>query len=73
MKRCPVLSRLGLIPVLAVLIAFVALGLGMATENVHAQKDSTSTLDDLTSVEDLMARFNADAGSPRLLLLLSPT
>ena len=27
----------------------------------------------LESVEDLRSRFNADAGSPRLILLLSPT
>lgn len=30
-------------------------------------------LTDLTSVEELSARFNEDRGEPRLVLLLSPT
>ena len=30
-------------------------------------------LTDISSVEQLRARFNQDKGSPRLLLLLSPT
>ncbi len=30
-------------------------------------------LTDLTSVEDIRAQFNRDKGSPRLILLLSPT
>jgi ABC-type glycerol-3-phosphate transport system substrate-binding protein len=30
-------------------------------------------LSDLTSVEELSARFNEDRGEPRLVLLLSPT
>ncbi len=30
-------------------------------------------LTDLTDIEQLQARFNADSGSPRLVLLLSPT
>ena len=32
-----------------------------------------TTLTDLRSVDDLRARFDADAGSPRLILLVSPT
>ena len=32
-----------------------------------------TTLTDLRSVDDLRARFDADAGSPRLVLLVSPT
>ena len=35
--------------------------------------DSNVVLTDLNSVEDLRARFNQDKGTPRLLLLLSPT
>ena len=30
-------------------------------------------LGDMNSMDDLRARFNEDAGSPRLVLLLSPT
>ncbi len=33
----------------------------------------TAALTDLTSLDDLRARFNADAGKPRLILLVSPT
>ena len=32
-----------------------------------------TTLTDLHSIGDLRARFDADAGSPRLVLLVSPT
>ncbi len=32
-----------------------------------------TTLTNLRSVDDLRARFDADAGSPRLILLVSPT
>ena len=35
--------------------------------------DSNVTLTDLNNIEDLRARFNQDKGTPRLLLLLSPT
>ena len=31
------------------------------------------TLKDISSVDELAARFNADAGKPRIILLLSPT
>ena len=30
-------------------------------------------LNDLNSIDDLRARFNADKGTPRLVMLLSPT
>ncbi|TAN33915.1 hypothetical protein EPN29_04590 [bacterium] len=32
-----------------------------------------ATLTNLTSVDQLQARFNRDSGHPRLILLLSPT
>ena len=35
--------------------------------------DSNVTLTDLNNIEELRARFNQDKGTPRLLLLLSPT
>lgn len=34
---------------------------------------ASGRLSDLTSVEELSARFNEDRGEPRLVLLLSPT
>lgn len=33
----------------------------------------TPSLTDISSVDALKARFNADAGKPRIILLLSPT
>jgi hypothetical protein len=35
--------------------------------------EPVNTLADMNSMDDLRARFNEDAGSPRLVLLLSPT
>jgi len=35
--------------------------------------DSNVTLTNLNNIEELRARFNQDKGTPRLLLLLSPT
>ena len=35
--------------------------------------EPANALADMDSMDDLRARFNDDAGSPRLVLLLSPT
>ena len=35
--------------------------------------EPAKTLADMSSMDDLRARFNEDAGNPRLVLLLSPT
>jgi hypothetical protein len=55
--------------ILAVVIgaAFIAALIG------SLKPDSRVVLTDLNSVEELRARFNQDKGTPRLLLLLSPT
>ena len=36
-------------------------------------EEPARALADMNSMDDLRARFNEDAGSPRLVLLLSPT
>ncbi|MBA3424773.1 MAG: hypothetical protein H0U04_09605 [Rubrobacter sp.] len=56
-----------LIPVLVVARPYLGAVLGLG---FGGQKAS---LTDLHSVDDLRARFNADSGSPRLVLLVSPT
>jgi hypothetical protein len=35
--------------------------------------NQTAPLQDLHTVDDLQTQFNRDAGTPRLILLLSPT
>lgn len=57
--------RASLVVLLAVALA--ACGGGSADDGAD------SGLSDLTSVEQLSARFNEDRGEPRLVLLLSPT
>ena len=56
-----------LIPVLVVARPYLGaiFGLGLSAQD--------TTLTDLRSIDDLRARFDADAGSPRLILLVSPT
>ena len=38
-----------------------------------ACEQGTGTLSDITSVDDLKTRFTQDAGTTRIVLLLSPT
>jgi hypothetical protein len=56
-----------LIPVLVVARPYLGavFGLGFGGQG--------TTLTNLRSMDDLCARFDADAGSPRLILLASPT
>ena len=57
-----------LIPVLVVARPYLGavLGLGLGQEQ-------GSSLVELRSIDDLRARFDADTGVPRLVLLVSPT
>ena len=48
----------------------LALAVGLAVQSGSA---AAGELSDLGGVESFKARFNRDAGRPRLLLLLSPT
>ncbi len=57
-----------LIPVLVVARPYLGAVLGLG---FGAGRDAS--LVDLRSTEDLRARFNADEGSPRLVLLVAPT
>lgn len=71
------LVRLGLVAALALVLLLIAVlvvsrpylgavfGLGFGGQD--------TTLTELRSMHDLRARFDADAGSPRLVLLVSPT
>jgi hypothetical protein len=55
---------LAIVPVVLLLVAGFSSG---------CRGDESATLSDLTGVEQLKARFNRDAGKPRIVLLLSPT
>ena len=57
-----------LIPVLVVAKPYLGAVLGLGFGGGQG-----TTLTDLRSMDDLRARFDADAGSPRLILLVSPT
>ncbi len=54
--------------VFVVLLALALVGMELAEGPAQ-----TATLHELASVDQLKARFNRDAGQPRLVLLLSPT
>ena len=56
-----------LIPVLVVARPYLGAAFGLGIGGQH------TTLTDLRSIDDLRTRFDADAGSPRLVLLVSPT
>ena len=62
-----VILALLLIPVLVVARPYLGaiFGLGFGGQD--------TTLTDLRSIDDLRTRFDADTGSPRLVLLVSPT
>jgi hypothetical protein len=55
------------------ILAVVAVAAIIASVIGSYKPDSNVTLTDLNGIEDLRARFNQDKGTPRLLLLLSPT
>ncbi|MEK6282838.1 MAG: hypothetical protein AABN95_20975 [Acidobacteriota bacterium] len=55
------------------ILAGVALAAMIAGIIGSFKPDSNVVLTDLNSIEELRVRFNQDKGSPRLLLLLSPT
>jgi hypothetical protein len=56
------------------LVALVAAGCGGSDEGMPRRvTPAEPTLTDLTSIDQLRERFNADQGVPRLILLVSPT
>lgn len=62
---------------MVVLLAVVITGCGQMNQNARSAANqpvtAAMTLTDLHAVSDMQARFNQDAGKPRLLLLVSPT
>ena len=56
-----------LVPVLVVARPYLGAVFGLG----YGGRDTTLT--NLRSMDDLRSRFDADAGSPRLVLLVSPT
>ena len=55
---------------LALLAALVSLALGGCSA---LEPEVLTSLPNIQDLEDLKSRFNSGAGSPRLILLLSPT
>jgi len=55
------------------ILAVVVLAAIIAGVIGSIKPDSNVILTELNSIEELRARFNQDKGTPRLLLLLSPT
>jgi len=61
---------------LTLLLLVVMTGCGQASGSIRKSNQASpagQSLTDLHDVGDLQARFNQDAGKPRLLLLVSPT
>lgn len=56
-----------------VILAVVVVAAIIAGVIGSLKPDPGVTLTDLNNIDELRARFNQDNGSPRLLLLLSPT
>ncbi len=54
------------------MVVGLVFGVKPVLEHLHGSAPGV-VLTDLHTVADLQARFNADAGTPRLILLLSPT
>jgi hypothetical protein len=67
-RRNPIISGLFVLGLLAVAFFLVKYVSDNAIPDVPGV-----TLTDMHSIEDLRAHFNADAGAPRLVVLLSPT
>ena len=73
MMRCPK-STIGLITL--VLLAAIPLACGPASGSLGSGQDPNkpaTSLEDLQDLAQLQTMFNKDAGTPRLVLLLSPT
>ncbi len=68
-KRNPILSTLAVLSVAALLL-FVGKQL---SDRYFIPDVPGVVLTDLHSIDDLRLRFNQDIGTPRLVLLLSPT